>query len=132
MNFNELLINTRVITVQKLLKNKPIFQSAHVPYVYKIVDANNASLHLKSRGLLKRDLDIFNGKRVFAFLGIARNDDFRKTVESFKCKVTGFSGFPDHHQYSDRELGEIVNQQWIYQLILFLPQKKIMSELLIK
>jgi len=97
-----------LVKLKGMMKNKPIFQSAHVPYVYKIVDGNNASPHLKSRDLFERDFDIFNKKRGFAFSGIARNDDFRNTVESFKCKVTGFSGFPDHHQYSDRELGEIV------------------------
>ena len=39
-----------------------------------------------------------------AFAGIARNDDFRHTVENFKCDIADFIGFEDHHQYSDNDL----------------------------
>ena len=56
----------------------------------------------------KYDFNIFKKKRVFAFSGIAINDNFRRTIESFKCKLENFSGFPDHHPYSNRELDEIV------------------------
>jgi len=94
--------------IKKHFPRKPIFHSFHTPYIYKIVTENS----LKSRDRLtissKYDFDIFKNKRAIAFSGIASNDDFRRTIESFKCKVEKFSGFPDHHPYSDRELDEIV------------------------
>ena len=97
-----------LVRLKGMMKNKPIFKSTHVPYIYKIIETYNTSPHPETKGLFSRDFDIFNGKRVFAFSGIAKNDDFRQTVESFKCEIAGFSGFPDHHQYSAIELGEIV------------------------
>jgi len=94
--------------IKKHFPRKPIFHSFHTPYIYKIVTENS----LKSRDRLtissKYDFDIFKNKRAIAFSGIASNDDFRRTIESFKCKLEKFSGFPDHHPYSDRELDEIV------------------------
>jgi tetraacyldisaccharide 4'-kinase len=98
-----------MVKLKAMMKNKPIFQSTHVPYIHKIIEVNNASLHVGSRSLFSSNFDIFSGKKVFAFSGIARNDDFRRTVESFKCEITGFAGFPDHHEYTDRELDAIVN-----------------------
>jgi len=93
--------------IKKHFPRKPIFHSFHIPYVYKIVSGN----HLQSRDRptisSKYDFDIFKNKRVFAFSGIASNDDFRRTIESFQCKLENFSGFPDHHQYSDKELDKM-------------------------
>jgi tetraacyldisaccharide 4'-kinase len=42
-----------------------------------------------------------------AFSGIARNDDFRQTVEALNCKATGFMEFPDHHRYSEKDISTI-------------------------
>jgi len=47
-------------------------------------------------------------RRVFAFAGIARNDDFLHTVKNFKCDITDFLGFGDHHRYSDSDLSKIL------------------------
>jgi len=98
-----------LVKLKNFKKSVPIFQSFHVPYIYKIIHANNASHKERSRPLLKPDFHSFNGKRVFAFSGIARNDDFRRTIENLNCKITDFFEFPDHHWYLENELDEIVN-----------------------
>jgi tetraacyldisaccharide 4'-kinase len=88
---------------------KPIFHSYHTPYVYKVVSGENQ----KGRGRLKissgNNFEIFKRKSVFAFSGIAHNDNFRRTLESSKCKLTGFVGYPDHYQYSSKELDKILS-----------------------
>jgi len=94
--------------IKKHFPRKPIFHSSHTPYIYKIVKGNSAQSRDRLTISSKYDFDIFKNKRVFAFSGIASNDDFRRTIESFKCKLENFSGFPDHHQYLDKELDEIV------------------------
>jgi tetraacyldisaccharide 4'-kinase len=94
--------------IKKHFPRKPIFHSFHTPYIYKIVTGNRSQSRDLPTISSKYDFDIFRNKRVFAFSGIASNDDFRRTIESFKCKIEDFSGFPDHHPYSDRELDEIV------------------------
>jgi tetraacyldisaccharide 4'-kinase len=94
--------------IKNVVPRKPIFYSFHTPYIYEIVEGNSLSLPDEVNISSKYDFDIFNGKRVFAFSGIASNDDFRRTIERFSCKLENFSGFPDHHPYSNRELDEIV------------------------
>ena len=94
--------------IKKHFPRKPIFHSSHTPYIYKIVTGNTSQSRDRLTISSKYDFDIFKNKRVFAFSGIASNDDFRRTIESFKCKLENFSGFPDHHQYLDKELDEIV------------------------
>jgi tetraacyldisaccharide 4'-kinase len=94
--------------IKKYFPRKPIFHSFHIPYIYKIVTGSSAQSQDRQTISSKYDFDIFKNKRVFAFSGIASNDDFRRTIESFKCKLENLSGFPDHHQYSDKELDEIL------------------------
>ncbi len=94
--------------IKKVVPKKPIFHSFHIPYIYKVVAGNSLKLPDELNISSKYDFDIFKSKRVFAFSGIASNDNFRRTIESFQCKLEDFSGFPDHHPYSNRELDEMV------------------------
>ncbi len=89
--------------VRKIAQGKPVFTSFHIPYLFKIVGKNNTvSRSEYNTGFLK-------GRRVIAFSGIAKNDDFRRTVGSFKCSQTDFMEFPDHYRYSDEDLQQISN-----------------------
>jgi tetraacyldisaccharide 4'-kinase len=54
-------------------------------------------------------LSFLEGKRVFAFAGIARPDSFRQTIESLGGMVAGFMAFPDHHRYRPEDLDRIEN-----------------------
>jgi len=94
--------------IKKHFPRKPIFHSSHTPYIYKIVTGNTSQSRDRLTISSKYDFDIFKNKRAFAFSGIASNDDFRRTIQSFKCKLENFTGFSDHHPYSNRELDEIV------------------------
>ncbi len=94
--------------IKNYVPKKPVFHSFHTPYIYKIITGNRMQSPVRLNISSKYDFDIFKSKRVFAFSGIASNDNFRRTIESFKCKLENFSGFPDHHPYSYRELDEIV------------------------
>ena len=94
--------------IKKHVPRTPIFYSFHIPYIYKIVAGNSAQLQDRLTISSKYDFDVFKNKRVFAFSGIANNDEFRRTIESFHCRLENFTGFPDHHQYSDTELDEIL------------------------
>jgi tetraacyldisaccharide 4'-kinase len=94
--------------IKKQVSRTPIFHSSHIPYIYKIVTGNSAQSQDSSTSSSEYDFGAFKNKRVFAFSGIASNDDFRRTIESFQCKLENFSEFPDHHQYSERELDRII------------------------
>lgn len=53
------------------------------------------------------DPEYLKGRRVYAFSGIARNSDFRRTIDRFGCDVVGFSEFPDHYRYANNDLEQI-------------------------
>ena len=75
----------------------PLFGTSHVPYISETM----------GRKAKKQDLE---GRGVFAFSGIAGNDDFRRGLEEdLGCHVTGFLEFPDHHRYSDADI-EMIRQ----------------------
>ncbi|MDD5761632.1 MAG: tetraacyldisaccharide 4'-kinase [bacterium] len=47
------------------------------------------------------------GESVFAFSGLARNGQYRDTLETAGFRVEGFLPFPDHHAYGREDLDRI-------------------------
>jgi tetraacyldisaccharide 4'-kinase len=81
-----------------LAPNQPVFRSFHVSHVYKVMQGKT----------IEYDQGGLKGCRVYAFAGIARNDDFRHTLKAFECKIKGFLAFPDHHRYSSSDIDKIL------------------------
>jgi tetraacyldisaccharide 4'-kinase len=52
-------------------------------------------------------LATLEGKRLFAFSGIARNESFRETVSGLGGDIVGFLEFSDHHQYAHHDIKSI-------------------------
>lgn len=77
----------------RFTRGKPVFKSFHLPHVSKVVKGET----------IPCDPLVLNGLNVYAFSGIANNNDFLLTIKDFKCYVTGFKGFPDHHHYSEKD-----------------------------
>jgi tetraacyldisaccharide 4'-kinase len=50
------------------------------------------------------------GDAVFAFSGLARNAQFRDTLEAAGFRVKGFLPFPDHHAYGRGDLERIARE----------------------
>jgi tetraacyldisaccharide 4'-kinase len=55
----------------------------------------------------QRPLSFLQGKRIFAFAGIAHPDSFRQTIESQGGVIAGFRTFEDHHRYRAEDLSGI-------------------------
>jgi tetraacyldisaccharide 4'-kinase len=64
------------------------------------------------------------GKRVFAFAGIAQPDSFRQTIESLGGIIAGFRAFPDHHGYNSQDLGRIENEAGLARADILLTTEK--------
>ncbi len=64
----------------------PVFRSVHIPRIRK---------------------NEIKNRRVFAFSGIADNQDFLQTVRTLGGEIVGFKGFADHYPYSLRDLEDI-------------------------
>ncbi|NNK86173.1 MAG: tetraacyldisaccharide 4'-kinase [Desulfobacterales bacterium] len=90
--------------LKEFMHSKPVFKTSHQPYVYIVKKEKNIPFASISKKSFLYDFDFLQDSRVLAFAGIARNDDFRHTVENFKCDIADFIGFEDHHQYSDNDL----------------------------
>lgn len=81
-----------------------------------LIDAPGSRCHREGRSALKdadfvipRSLRILNGeqlrgRRVFAFSGLADNEQFFQSVRQCGAVLAGSRGFPDHHRYTAREL----------------------------
>jgi len=93
-----------------LLSGKPVFQASHVPYLSHIIKSKQSKQDEAINKAAKQvDLGWLSGKRVYAFSGIARNDDFRNGIAGFGCTLAGFSSFPDHYRYGKRDIAEITD-----------------------
>jgi tetraacyldisaccharide 4'-kinase len=89
------------------LQGRPVYCASHVSYIYKVITGGHTSTASFKSEPLPHELEYIKGRKAFAFSGLARNDDFRRTVESFECDLRGFMGFPDHHWYSDDDFKTI-------------------------
>ncbi len=89
--------------VPKILSNKsfplPVFNTRHCPTLVHWQDGKH--------NLLPLEPDNLAGRRVILFSGIARNPEFRKTMESLGCRVVSHLEFGDHHRYTPEDLDGI-------------------------
>jgi tetraacyldisaccharide 4'-kinase len=77
-------------------------------------DRPRAFSRLVPRGIVGREgrpLDAVRpGAEVFAFSGLARNGQFRDTLETAGYRVRGFLSFPDHHAYGRSDIARIARE----------------------
>jgi tetraacyldisaccharide 4'-kinase len=99
-------VNIEEIRAQ--LPKIPIFTSSHVPYTYSIKSGDQKPFEEISDFHAPDDMGPIKHKKVFGFSGIARNDDFQRTVKNLGFDPRGFLGFSDHHQYTRDDLEGII------------------------
>jgi len=58
----------------------------------------------------RRPIEEIRGRKVFAFSGLADNEQFRATVAGLGCEIVGSRDFPDHHPYSEDDLVSILGE----------------------
>jgi tetraacyldisaccharide 4'-kinase len=97
-----------------LTRSRPVFRSFHVYHVYKVMKGKTIKFN---QGMLK-------GCKVYAFAGIARNDDFQRTLEAFECEIKGFLDFPDHHRYSNSDIDRILRSAQAAQADVLITTEK--------
>lgn len=65
----------------------------------------------------------FVAQRVMAFAGIGNPDKFYETLRTLGADLVKTRSFPDHHLFSDDELGELINDAEVDQLALVTTEK---------
>jgi tetraacyldisaccharide 4'-kinase len=85
----------------------PVFASSHAPCLYRLPGNKRASAAELSLSDIVDQPGVIPRNPVVAFSGIARNDDFRQTLDALGFNIARFIEFPDHHWYADRDLATI-------------------------
>lgn len=92
-------INQRVL-------NTPILESIHQPTsLYDLGNHNTAANNTHTIQL--KDL---GGKRILAVCGIGNPDAFKNTLQTFNPEFIELLAFPDHHNYTDSDIENIIQQ----------------------
>jgi tetraacyldisaccharide 4'-kinase len=81
--------------------NLPVFTCSRIPEIRGVVEAGGHILRQFSPPEI-------GGDGLFAFSGIARNDDFRKGLGESGFTVAGWADFPDHHPFGPDDMAKIV------------------------
>ena len=83
-------------------RRHPVFSATHAPFAVEwIADGQiGPQQELPS-------MDAMSCRPVFAFSGLARNDDFQASLRDMGFDLRGWKAFADHHAYSREELAAI-------------------------
>jgi tetraacyldisaccharide 4'-kinase len=107
-----------------LIQAMPVFDSHHNPTVVKIIAARTASGIDSNHEKRDKDLAFLNGKRVLAFSGIARNEEFFKVLRTAGCHLVDRVPFRDHHRYSRDDIRQIQQTAVDRQAVCILTTEK--------
>jgi len=88
--------------------SKPFFKSSHLPYICRIIKGKSRPGRQSPPSPAACDPDYMSGRNVFAFAGIAKNNDFINTLEHFNCNLAGYRKFSDHHRYTKEDLDALL------------------------
>jgi len=92
-------------SVNRYLADRPLFRSTHQPVIESVLPSwRRASLLDTGK---PADQNKLHRRRVYAFSGIARNDDFRRSILRLGGTIVGHQAFPDHHKYRFRDFSII-------------------------
>jgi len=89
------------------IHRRPLFRSFHTPRVRKVIRGSGDAIAEQNPVPPAEGIDRLENRLVWAFSGVARNDDFRSTVEALGCRLTGFKGYPDHYPYGPKDIEAI-------------------------
>ncbi|MDC3144404.1 tetraacyldisaccharide 4'-kinase [Pelagibacteraceae bacterium] len=83
-------------------------------YIFLIIGNDNTKLssNFKNSFFKAEILSEIDGndRSIIAFSGIADNDNFFKTLENYRFKLTKKFSYPDHYNYSSSEIESIINE----------------------
>ena len=88
--------------IENLIANKPVIRCRHIPDQLMQTNEKGHLIHFDPKSLAETP--------IFAFSGIANNEDFQRMINTLKYQTVGALHFPDHHVYSDADLSNIIVQ----------------------
>lgn len=99
---------TTLAGIKAHMPDIPIFTSSHHPYMYIVKRGVPTPFNAISHFIAPPDSGQIKYQKVYGFSGIARNDDFQRTVATLGFNPVGFFEFSDHHKYSREDLEKML------------------------
>ena len=90
--------------LKSVLPQIPVYRSYHQPYFYLIKSGDRTPPGEIAEFLTPGDIEEIKQSKVFGFSGIARNDDFHRTIGRAGLNAVGYREFDDHHPYGPKDL----------------------------
>ncbi|MBC2715065.1 MAG: tetraacyldisaccharide 4'-kinase [Desulfobacteraceae bacterium] len=97
-------------SLSEMAPGKPIFKSFHEPYMCGIFNGTDCDFPGSSELNSSQDYEFLKMSKVFVFSGIAKNEEFLRTVKALAGAVVGMIPLDDHHKYTETDYRLIVNQ----------------------
>ncbi len=88
----------------------PVFCASHKPRVFTLKKKNENTQEKTTVNMDGEGFDCLKDRRVFAFSGIADNNDFKNTIEVLGGHVIGHERFDDHHRYTEKDIRDIARK----------------------
>lgn len=101
------VLAARVAQIRKWCPQQPIFAARHEAFVGGMAAAGRGGRLPGPAGSLQAATGL-GGHALFAFSGIARNADFRRSVVRLGGRIVGYRDFSDHHAYTPKNQAAIV------------------------
>jgi tetraacyldisaccharide 4'-kinase len=87
-----------ILSKYRALLGKPVFRAAHIPKLRLIASPDAGA---------GRTAGSIAGKRIFAFSGIARNEEFHASIHWLGGVPVAFSRYADHYRYASKDTNEL-------------------------
>lgn len=88
--------------------SRPLFRSYHQPVVRGVLPAGDRPAYQNLKPFTDERPARADGRRLFAFSGLARNRSFRDTIPGSIGSLAGHMAFEDHHPYDSADVKCIV------------------------
>jgi tetraacyldisaccharide 4'-kinase len=92
--------NSLYLLKKNIKKDIPIFKAQHIPYIKEIAGYNAENEY---------NFSILKNQKIIAFSGIAKNENFKHSLEKTGCNLLEFFSFKDHHKYIKADIEKILN-----------------------
>jgi tetraacyldisaccharide 4'-kinase len=99
--------SSQYLSVVQTIYPRPFFHARHLPVMRCIVPAGEMLSSEKLCVPIKKPLSDLGGQALFAFAGLARNQEFFATIGRLGGNLLDTMGFTDHHPYQTGELEQI-------------------------
>ena len=90
---------------------KTVNEDSNLDYIFNKIRNINPNIEIFETNIEIKNINKFNiDKNYIIFSGIGNPDSFRKLLLKYQFKIIEEINFPDHYNYQDKDISEIINK----------------------